>query len=126
MGGQWGYFCRIDGGSTDIVQTPVIFLHPDKYQHILLHNVIRHVQSIIPEIPLPDDAVHLTYLHDNKAKEIPSAEISERAIKKRYHAGLISTSFRARPLLQISEALPITSATTYFSPSTTPSGRQSG
>lgn len=43
-----------------------------------------------------------------------------------YYEGRISTSFSARPFSQISEALPNTSETTYFSPSTTPSGWQSG
>jgi len=42
------------------------------------------------------------------------------------HPGRISTSFSDRPLSQMSGALPITSVTIYFSPSTTPSGRQSG
>jgi len=38
-------------------------------------------ESIIPEIPLPDDEVHVAY-HDNMTKEGPGAEISERSIKK--------------------------------------------
>ena len=47
-------------------QIPVIPLN--KYQHIKLCNLIQHVQSIIPEIPPPDNAVLLTYLRNNAAK----------------------------------------------------------
>jgi len=46
--------------------------------------------------------------------------------ERKGQTGRISTSLSERPFSQISDALPRTSATTYFSPSTMPSGRQSG
>lgn len=70
---SWGVSGGIFTGSAgDLLisyETPVIPPHLNKYQHIKLCNLIRHVQSIIPEIPPPDDAMHLTHLRNNTAKE---------------------------------------------------------